>query len=62
MVLLIALMPVDDAQERLAVSEPTDVLDHEASDFLAYAIRIRRHVRVTVWHDRVDHGAGFFIW
>ena len=31
-------MPVDDAQERLVFSEPADVLDHKASDLVAYAI------------------------
>ena len=29
MILLIALMPVDDSQERLTVSEPADVFDLE---------------------------------
>jgi len=38
MVLLIALMPVDDTQERLIVGEPADVVDHKASDLVAYPI------------------------
>lgn len=45
MVLLIPLMPVDDAQERLTVSEPADVLDPEVCHFVIYAIGKRGDMR-----------------
>ena len=45
MILLITLMPVDDSQESLTVSEPADVFDSEVCHFVSYAIGKRRDMR-----------------